>query len=348
LATHCNNDKLDSGETSVDCGGECGCRATFDVVGLKGLPTGSSFSEFKAMSRDGKRLAGAIGRGQSSFPAAIAIDGTVTELETYGKGGTVSVSSSDGSVLIGAMLCANPPSCTQATTALTQWTGSAAPKVLITQGTARGVSSSGTIVAGDFYDDNTGSPSGFILNNNQSQIFIPEFRSVAGITPDGKYVAGVLKSGTQAGVWLAQTQVITKFGSANWNSTEVNGVNGTDPAVIGFGYIFASDSYIGYRWKGGVITEFGVLAGGVYSMPHGISSDGSTVVGTTGTNSFQQAFIWTDKDKLRTIVDELRARGLEPAIDLLLTNADFISDDGKTIVGVPHTQPPTFWRVVLE
>lgn len=71
-------------------------------------------------------------------------------------------------------------------------------------------------------------------------------------------------------------------------------------------------------------------------------------MGKTGTDAFQLAFIWTEQDKMRTIVDELKDRGLEPPVDLTLTSATFISDDGKTIVGSELAQPSTFWRVILE
>lgn len=344
MATHCNNDQVDTGETSVDCGGECGCRATFEVVAIKGLAAGTTFSQFKAMSRDGKRLGGEIGRSQSVYPATIAADGTVTELETYGKGGSIAAVSADGNVLIGTMGCANPPTCSDTTWSMTQWTGAAAPKAIGFPGSPRSVSSSGGIIAGDYYD---GMQQGFIINGNQ-RTSIPDMDAVSGVTPDGKYVAGRLRTGVQGAIWFAQTQAITKIGSLSWSSTTINGVNGTDPAVVGYGYVSAGDQYIGFRWKGGVLTELGLVAGGKYTLPNAVAASGSTVVGTTGTNAFQQAFIWTDAGKLRTIVEELKARGLEPAVDLTLKYANFISDDGKTIVGSELTSPPTFWRVVLQ
>jgi uncharacterized membrane protein len=157
-----------------------------------------------------------------------------------------------------------------------------------------------------------------------------------------------LQNGVQGGLWLAQTQAITTIGASNWTSISVIGINGTDPAVIGYGHISATNSYVGFRWKGGVLTELGALAVGADSHPYAVSIDGSTVVGMTGTNDFQQAFIWTDEEKLRTVVDELRARGLEPPIDFQLTTAEFLSDDGKTIVGTVFGDLPKFWRVVLE
>jgi len=346
LANHCNNDQKDSGETSVDCGGECGCRATLDLISYKNIPSGAAIvSNPTTMSRDGTRLAGYIGRGQSSFPAAFAADGTVTELESYGKGGTVYAASSDGSVLIGTIVCANPPTCTMAGSANVRWSGSSAPTVLSVTGTVRATSSSGTIYAGDTSEN--GLALAFLFNGT-AQTLIPDLTAGIAITPDGKYVVGPHKNGKQGGLWLAQTQAVTLIGATTWTSTSIKTANGTDPAVVGYGYISASDSYVGFRWKGGTTTELGLLAGGAYTMPSAVSSDGSTVVGRTGTNSFQQAFIWTDSGKLRTIVDELKARGLEPAVDLALPGADFVSDDGKTIVGWLPGTTPMIWRVVLQ
>ena len=345
LATHCNNDQLDTDETSVDCGGECGCRATYEIVTYKGLTAGAKFIEINAMSRDGKRLVGSFARDQGGYPAAVAYDGTVTELESYGKGGAAYLTNIDGSVVVGYSACTDPPACTLTGKAL--WSGSAGPQLLELQGDIEGMSSSGTVLAGEFLDTSTSSPSGFISSGIQ-RTFIPQLMSVAGVTPDGKYVAGILQNGVQGGLWFAQTQAITKFGASDWTSIALNGVNGTDPAVVGFGYIASSDSYLGFRWKGGVLTMLDVLAAGASSTPYAVSTDGSTVVGVTGTNDFQQAFIWTDQDKLRLVVDELRARGVEPPLDFQLIEARFLSDDGKTIVGQIYGDPPMFWRVVLE
>jgi len=345
LATHCNNDQLDTGETSIDCGGECGCRATFEVVTFKSVPTDATFSDVTAMSRDGKRLVGSIGRDRGGYPVVVAYDGTVTELESYGKGGGLYLTNYDGSVGVGFLACTDPPACTQG--GIAEWSGAAAPRPLNLPGGVQGMSSSGTVLAGDFFDTDLGIQSGYIFSGNQ-RTFIPQMKNVAGVTPDGKYVAGLLQNDVQGGLWFAQTQVITKFGASTWTSISVRAVNGIDPAVIGYGHIASSDSYLGYRWKDGVLTEFGAFVEGANSIPNAVSADGSTVVGRTGTNSFQQAFIWTDQNKLRTVVDELRARGLEPAVDFQLTEASFVSDDGKTIVGHIYGDPPKFWRVVLE
>jgi hypothetical protein len=347
LANHCNNDAQDSGETSVDCGGECGCRATYDVVVLKTLPASATGAELTTMSRDGKKLGGNISKSRTNYPALFALDGSVTALESYGKSGWIESASADGSVMLGGMGCSDPPTCSDPTLSAATWTGTAAPKVVYKNGTGRALSSSGTAFAGDYYDSGFGQNRGFIKNGN-SGTTIPDLSYVAGMTPDAKYVAGTPQAGgVQAALWSAQTQTLTKIGSTSWLSTTINAINGTDPAIAGWGAA-GSDVFIGFRWKGNTLTQLGVLSGGLYTTPAAISSDGGTVVGLTGTNSFQQAFIWTDKDKLRTIVDELRARGLELPVDLKLTNALFLSDDGNTIVGTEYTTPPSFWRVVLK
>jgi uncharacterized membrane protein len=348
LATHCNNDVKDSGETSVDCGSECGCRATFEFGALKGIPAGLSGFEVLALSRDGKRQVGYASRGQASYPIAIAFDGTVTELETYGTGGAVLAANTDGSVLVGTMGCANPPTCSDTTSSIVQWPGQAAPKVIAAVGTPRGISSSGSVVAGDFYDGGASEQQGFLISGN-SRFVIPELLGVVSVTPDGKYVAGSLRNADEAGLWSVQTASITKIGLATWSRTTITATNGVEPVVVGNGYVAESDSSSGFRWRANVVTDLGVLNGFKYTTPNAVSLDGNTIVGVAQTANFtQEAFIWTEQDKLRTLEDELKARGLEFALDFSITQARFTSDDGKTIVGWEFTDPRAFWRATLD
>jgi uncharacterized membrane protein len=348
LATHCNNDVKDSDETSVDCGGVCGCRATFEVISLKNIPAGLSGFDFRVTSRDGKRQGGWAGRGQSSYPIAVASDGTVSELETYGTGGAILAANTDGSVLVGVMGCANPPTCSDTTSSIVQWSGPAAPKVINSIGTPRAISSSGSIVAGDFYDSGASEQRGFLINGS-SRFVIPELLGVVSVTPDGKYVAGSLRTASEAGLWSVQTASVTKIGLATWSQTTITATNGVEPVVVGNGYVSGSDSSTGFRWKAKVFTELGLLSGFKYTTPSAVSLDGNTIVGVAQSANFtQESFIWTEQDKLRKFVDELQSRGLEFALDFVITGARFVSDDGKTIVGHEFTEPPTFWRATLD
>lgn len=252
--------------------------------------------------------------------------------------------SADGNVIIGEMGCANPPSCTDTTWSQAKWVGSAAPVTFATSGYIRSVSSSGTYVAGWYPDIFDNAVYGMLINGNQLTV-IKEFDLTHGISKDGNYIAGKLAGGG-SGLWYAPTGVITNINNPAWNSTAITNVNGTAPVMIGEGYVTSTSTRVGYRWKGGVFTPLGLLPGAQYSSPTAVSNDGSTVVGTSGDTPL--AFIWTDADKLRTIVTELANRGYEAPSDLLLKYPKFISEDGKTIVGVEIVSPPSFWRVVLN
>jgi probable HAF family extracellular repeat protein len=93
-----------------------------------------------------------------------------------------------------------------------------------------------------------------------------------------------------------------------------------------------------FRWEDGVMTGLGTLpSGGQGSVAVGVSSDGSVIVGNVGGTWFFdppiEAFVWTERNAMRSVrsvlVDEF-------GFDLTgwtLTSAAGISDDGLTILG---------------
>jgi uncharacterized membrane protein len=351
IATHCDNDRMDSGETSVDCGGDCGCRASFEFVSYKGLPEGTRFNGLTGMSGDGSRFSGGfnvIGQGPGS-PAAIAFDGTVTELEQHGTtGGSTTAISADGNVIIGRMGCANPPQCDDTNWSEVRWLGSEGPEVLVSTywGTVTHASASGALVLGFYYDEQAQGSRGFIVNDNQLT-YVPAVvgdSNFFGLSRDGKYVGGSLADGG-VGLWYSPTQAITRITNSQWDGLNVVAVTGTNPVVVGYGAIHATNTKVGYRWMNGQMEEIDPLSGGTSTSPNAVSVDGGTVVGTADDT---HAFIWTDGGGTRTIVEELEERGYEPPSDLQLQNAFFISDDGKIIVGDDFFNTPTFWRVILD
>jgi hypothetical protein len=91
--------------------------------------------------------------------------------------------------------------------------------------------------------------------------------------------------------------------------------------VVGYGSIHATNTKIGYRWMKGHLEEIEPLSGGTSTSPNAVSVDGGTVVGTADDT---HAFIWTDADGTRTLIEELEERGYEPPSDLQLQNAFFI------------------------
>jgi len=349
LADHCNNDRLDPVETSVDCGGECGCLATYEEVSIKNIPNGTYWHEITAISGDAQKMVGYVDTDDRGYyPVSVARDGALTQLPSFSKSSRADAISGDGKVIAGVVICSDPPDCADPTASTIQWSGSAAPKVVFKGGWPRKISSSGASIAGEQYSADDGGDVAFLLTGFSS-VFIPEMDAVAGLTPDAKYVVGHLRNNNaEAGVWYAPTQKLTKISSPDWNNIQINAVNGTTPTLVGFGNPPSSQDFVGFRWKDGVFTDLGHLPSGNLVSPTAVSADGATVVGSGGSNDFQAAFIWTEAAGLRSIVDELRARGLELPVDMVLKQASFISDDGKTIIGAELTEQPTFWRVVLD
>jgi uncharacterized membrane protein len=247
-------------------------------------------------------------------------------------------------MIVGGINCSDPPNCTDGVFATYRWINSDAPVLAVENGTAQGMSASGNVIVG-IYDPGDGTSVGF---RKTSVVMNPieEFDWVLGVSPDGMHVAGrVVGDEGVAAIWSAQTQDLTYIGKSDWQATGLQAINGIEPTVIGHGYL-SNNEAVGFRWKAGVVTELGAIGGNGYSSPYAVSEDGSVVVGTTG-SAVQSAFIWTEVEGIRTVLDELKTRGLELPADTDLPTAQFVSDDGKTIVGQSLGDGLSFWRVVL-
>jgi hypothetical protein len=189
------NDQKDAEETSVDCGGGCGCRATYEVVLITGVPEGAGFGTLSAMSGDGSAFAGNIGRDDGgrftpSYPARVDASGVVTELYGFGVSGNAFGINADGSVVVGDLYCDNPPDCTTAELYRPfRWTNDESPEVVFHNGSGMVVSASGAVVAGTQYDPQSGTNLAFRSSVNH-WLDIPELNHVVGMSADGEYIAG--------------------------------------------------------------------------------------------------------------------------------------------------------------
>jgi probable HAF family extracellular repeat protein len=167
-----------------------------------------------------------------------------------------------------------------------------------------------------------------------------------GISADGSVVVGFSgsSSGSEAFRWSAGSGMIglgdlpggTFNSSANVVSADGSVIVGrgssTESWLSGIGYFEA------FRWttEGGMV-GLGDLPGGIfYSNAHGVSADGSVVVGTGYTDSSREVFIWDEINGMRILRDVLVN---ECGLDLTgwqLTNVESgssISADGLTIAG---------------
>jgi len=144
LPTHCNNDVQDSGETSIDCGGECGC--TVRIAWF----AGSGFIE--AISDDGSTIVGRT-TGSSGYGYSWNEDLEMTELGSAAYGvngdGSAIVGSDDGPVRwLGGATSASPLSTAQ-----------------FSGGSGYAATSNGQVIVGTAYDSLGLGAYAFIWNN---------------------------------------------------------------------------------------------------------------------------------------------------------------------------------------
>lgn len=90
-----------------------------------------------------------------------------------------------------------------------------------------------------------------------------------------------------------------------------------------------------FRWtNGGGLVGLGDLPGGGFdSEARGVSADGSVVVGQGYSASGYEAFRWTSGGGMVSLRDLLVNRGVTNLTDWMLTEAQGVSADGRTIVG---------------
>lgn len=353
LPAHCVNDERDEDETSVDCGGGCGCRATYEVVEITGVPEGAGFGAILAMSGDGSAFAANIGREgdrfSPSYPARVDANGVVTELEGFGVSGSAFGINVDGSVIVGDLWCDNPPDCTTNEFYLPfRWTNDETPEVVFHSGSGRFVSATGAIVVGTHYDPETGNNFGFRASVNR-WLNIPELDYVSAMSADGEYIAGRLAMTDSAALWSTTLQGLVELNPpSEWLSWSIEVLSDDGHVFAGSAYVDNTTVKPAFIWKDGTFSEFPKLPGADYNGISGISADGTVMVGLSGTNLVQRAFIWDEAAGMRTVLSETVARGLELPVDLEITDVDFLSDDGTILVGwVYGVTTPSFWRVTL-
>lgn len=338
LPAHCVNNVKDAGETSVDCGGGCGCRATYEVVQMTGVPQGNQATVVK-MSGDGSTFAAILDRGRPIYPARVKANGAFTELQAFGSTGWPHAISTDGSVIVGSAGCAQA-GCSSGYERPVRWVNNAAPQVLAdSSGAAKAVSGSGTMVA---YQVAEGLYRVNMDTNGTSAITGMDF--IEDMSADGSYIVGNQYS--NGVLWQVPGGVVSLSPPADWSSWAINVMSADGKVFAGTASKQGALNTISFIWKNGQFSQLPVLPGATGNAIGGISADGKVVVGYTTIGSF----IWDAvSNEIRTVVSEARTRGLELPNDLVLDDEPLVSDDGRTIVGqFPFaSQPNTYWRVKL-
>ncbi|MCG8403688.1 MAG: hypothetical protein MI923_00690 [Phycisphaerales bacterium] len=274
--------------------------------GIEALGThnGGTSGVARAASQDGSVI---VGTGSSSNSVLDAFRWTVgTGVVSLGDlpGGTfnsdASAVSADGSVIVGSSRSGSFES--GEAFRWTESTGMVGLGALPggTRSSAAAVSADGQVIAGQVRLDNVGfSSEAFVWRESTGMVGLGDlpgglFRSEAlGISADGSVVVGSANgaTGTEAVRWTEQGGISPLGISGSAQAVSADGsviVGGTGSAA------FVWDAERGLRnLQIFMATEFGLseLAGWNLNIAHGISADGTTIVGT-GTNPAGQTEGW--------------------------------------------------------
>jgi probable HAF family extracellular repeat protein len=352
---HCVNDTQEGTETSVDCGGECGCLAEFLPLGVL---AGDTVSWAADVNSDGTVVVGASGASPTVRKPFRWVEGSgmtaLGPLGTWTDSWAAGVSA-DGSVVVGT-----------GDTAAFRWTASdgivsLAPLLpSTTDSWVFAVSADGEIVAGGSLSSGW---QPFVWNHltleYQELGFVDggpatnaRFGFAYGMTPDGSTVVGFTDDAASVKapfVWTSQ-EGIRRVGDIPGGTTAgyAFAVN-TDGSVI-VGMSNSTSGNQGFRWTASGMYGLGDLPGGTFdSGAQDVSGDGNVVAGYGNTDLGQEAFIWDSAKEMRRLVDELAARGYEMPPGWVLTYGQAISSNGLFIVGY-GTNPSgntEAWRVKL-
>jgi probable HAF family extracellular repeat protein/parallel beta-helix repeat protein len=166
------------------------------------------------------------------------------------------------------------------------------------------------------------------------------FISVAyGISDDGSVVVGKSSSsgsmyGMEAFRWSESGGMVGLGNLPGGTSSYARNVSGDGAVVVG--ECHTASGVEAFRWtESDGMQGLGDLAGGdFYSKAHGVSADGSVIVGKSVTSTdYYEAFIWDAENGIRSLQNVLVGDyGLELTGWTLFSAYD-ISNDGLTIVG---------------
>jgi probable HAF family extracellular repeat protein len=173
-----------------------------------------------------------------------------------------------------------------------------------------------------------------------------KYSQAIGVSRDGSAVVGIVGTSTlpdSAFRWTQATGMValgTPAGFTHSAATKISADGGTviGAAFRGTGSDASPDEYEAVRFVGGDIELLGDLPGGpLFSIAHGVSADGSVIVGRSAAGGTTQArderaFVWDAAHGMRDLAGVLTDLGAD-LTGWTLTSAWGVSDDGRTIAG---------------
>lgn len=351
LPKHCDNDVLDADETSIDCGGECGCKAEFMRLG--GVP-----STALDVNRDGTVIVGASNSKAYRWAESTGMEVLLNDLA--GPGGSYSASVARAIAGSGSLIVGNVSSGTTSTPFQWRWPSMTLLSTSSSVGLALGVSDDGSTIVGQqalheaiIWRGSTTSAFGHSVSNTGSGAQV-----AMGASEDGSVVVGYAfnPSGLERAVVAENGSEYALSPLGGIAATHANSVSRDGSVIVGWGASSTDDSLQAYRWTrtgAGQYTaeRLGDLEGGTLtSEAVDVNGDGNIVVGYGTTANGKEPFLWDKSGGIRRLADELASRGFEWPATTPLGTVAAISADGTTIVG-SYTNPSNMteaWRIRLK
>lgn len=158
------------------------------------------------------------------------------------------------------------------------------------------------------------------------------------VSRDGRVIAGFASHGNLdrvAAMWREDGSGELLDPNPFDAPSEVLSINADGTVLAG---IFGFDGFIWTRGTGmAPIRRFDAALPTDAVFPNGMTDDGGMVVGGVGGggpfSSPPIAFIWSQRDGMRSLIDLARAAGIAIDDTVVLTNANGVSGDGTVIVG---------------
>lgn len=313
LPAHCDNDVQDASESSIDCGGQCGCTATLEILAEYASPTG--------ISDDGNKVVGYSSNSSGRWAYLWDETGTRAELS---DDHTAQGISGDGRVIIGA-----------GDVGPVRWVNGGQPERILperfTGGVPYDVSRTGATIVGRGYTAD-GTWEVFRWTNGATTSITGLYDFVA-LSADGALALGHEpgESGARGApaFWSTGSGTTPFTVPGNWDVTSAWVMSRNGQHVVGEA-IGQSPALFVWSQGGAVAQLASTAAANAYG--NDVSNDG-VVVGQSCRGGCP-ALYWTAESEYepRLIEDLMRERGLELG-EITIWNARLITPDGKTIVG---------------
>ncbi|HMA97530.1 MAG TPA: hypothetical protein VKP30_32820 [Polyangiaceae bacterium] len=336
MPAHCDNDVVDADETSIDCGGECGCRAEF--IALGDLPGGTFNSTAHSVSRSGDVVVGVGTTDDEATHSFIWKSSVLSKIPLQIPGLRQDYAyavSDDGSVVVGGAGVENSAGMGWV------WIAGGATITNAQVSTLVALSGDGKVAAGDHFTESVrSSPLTFTVSTSVIRLLstLPAHDTNSyptGASLDGRVIVGRCGSTRVEAVpcrWDA-AGVPTIVGDLPGGDSYGWASDVSDDGIVVVGNSSSSSGTQAFHYNGTRTYGLGFLPGGTHSMANGVSGDGRFVVGTASSSDDHGAFLWDEASGMRSVADELKSRGYELPNTWKVRNANGISGDGKSIVG---------------